>query len=243
MRKRIDNDHWRSARNMERTLSGLAKILGGGITLTRMGLMYYESERASRAIDEGTVSGKLENARLGTLDDLAKLGMLEPPGFHLGYFDGRPVYLKNDWHLAIMGMAGLGKMSSISAPNIIRLLRGGDEGRGQESVIALDWKNGELVRMTADGIEAATGIKPIIFAPFERDNQISINVFQDLIDVAAAGEPIVDDAKARLYPFFAKSIANAAANAWIDKAAFNLAHHVAVTRAYLDPEILNLGGM
>jgi hypothetical protein len=55
-----------------------------------------------------------------------------------------------------------------------------------------------------------------------------IHVFQDLIDAAAAGEPSIDDASARLHGFFAESIANAGQNAWFDKTALILARLIAV---------------
>lgn len=240
------NDHWRglskSSGGMISAL-GMFRMMGWLFGASRQAYIWHAANQANRQLADGQVSGKLEDARLGTFDDLKALGMLEPGGFRLGYMNGHPVSLKDDYHICIMGMAGLGKTTSLSAPGTMHLLKGSTALCPPETVILLDWKNAELTRMVADGVEELTGEPPIIFAPFDDDNQVTINVFDDLIQAAKRGEPIVDEARARLDVFFGEKIANAGQNAWIERDALGLCHLVIVARAYLDEEAATLGGL
>ncbi|MCB1832633.1 MAG: type IV secretory system conjugative DNA transfer family protein, partial [Geminicoccaceae bacterium] len=148
-----------------------------------------------------------------------------------------------DYHICVMGMAGLGKTTSISAPNIMHLLTGGSADCPPESLIVLDWKNGELTRMAAAGTHELTGEPAIVYAPFADDNAVGINVFDDIIRLAERGEPIVDAARARLNSFYSEKIASAGQNSWIDRDALGLSLLVIAARAYLDPEAATLGGL
>ena len=247
MKRRRDpddgGDHWRSAFAFLQGLSKALKVASWGGTQAKKAMIRHAAAEAERAIVEDQVSGRLENARLGTEEDLEKLGLLDGPGFLLGYINGRPVRLSLDYHLAIMAMAGLGKTTSLTAPGIIRLLQGDAYGFGAESAAILDWKQSEMVRMAAEGVAKVTGRPARILAPCDPDNIEGLNVFQDIIDGAANGMPIVDDARARLHVFFAEAIATAGQNAWIDKRGRNMALDFTVTTAHLDPANCTPGGL
>jgi|GEM_PF-4426002 len=113
----------------------------------------------------------------------------------------------------------------------------------RESVVVLDWKDRELVQMAAAGVAEATGSPARIFAPFEADNRERYNPMQPVIDAAARGEPIVDDARTRLRVLFYPKLAIAAQNAWITELAQLWAQLVIVARAHKDPEAATLGGL
>lgn len=200
--------------------------------------IWGENLEANKALRSGEVSGKLEDARLGTLEDLDKLGMLDGNGWLLGQFDGHNVCLPHDYHLCCQGVAGMGKTSSFTIPNIIKAMTD-DPG---ESLVVLDWKKKELTRATATSVAALNAEGSYVFEPFDLLNAVFINIFQDLIDGAARGEPMVDEARARLRVFFADSLEKAGQNEWIVKAAFAVAVLLAVARAHLDPKALTAGG-
>ena len=238
-----DSDHWRAVFAFGHGLAKAFKVAGWGGMQVRKAMIRHAAAEAEAALDADVVSGKLENARLGTEADLEELGLLDGPGFLLGYFNGRKVTLTPDYHLTIMAMSGLGKTTSLTAPGIIRLLMGDANGDGAESVVVLDWKNGELVRMAAEGVAMATGQAPNVLAPFDEANPNGLNPLQGLIDAAARGEPIVDDTRARLHVLFAPKIAIAGQNAWITELAQNFAILVIVARAHLDPDAATLSAL
>lgn len=237
------NEHWKSVAELLSSLSIFGQASRRLFFVGRAAMIWAEALEANRRIDEGAVSGKLEDSGLGTLEDLERLGMLGAPGFRLGSFEGHSVNLPQDWHVAIMGMAGAGKTTSLSAPNIIRLLKGDEAGEGRESVVGLEWKNGELVDMTAVGLEAVTGVPPHVLAPYDPTNDTAINPFQDLIDRAAMGQSVVDDARARVHGFHAEALANAGQNRWIELTGAWKSEFVVVGKAHLDPEGLTPGSM
>jgi len=127
-RRGYDDDHWRDAMAAFKGASTAFRIFRWVSTLIRKEMIEHAAAEAERALEADLVSGKLENERLGTEEDLERLGLLDGPGFFLGTFNGRPVRLSLDYHLTIMAMAGLGKTTSLSAPGIIRLLKGADDG-------------------------------------------------------------------------------------------------------------------
>lgn len=239
------NDHWRALDPRAEGMKSLLGMLKGARWLFGAGrgaYIWHATHEANRRLAAGETSGKLEEGRLGTLADLEALGMLEPGGFPLGFCEGRPVSLKTDQHVCVMGMAGLNKTTATSAPAIMRLLKGSASTLA-ESLLVLDWKAGELTRMAADGVEALTGQPALVFAPFDPESPVRINVLSDLVEAASQDDPIVDAARARLAGFFDQKIASAGQNAWIDKEALSLSHLITVARAHLDPEAATLGGL
>lgn len=238
-----ENDHWRAAFAFLHGLSKAMKVAGWGGTQVKKVMIHQAAAEAVRAIEEDRISQKLENSSLGGEEQLEQLGLFDGHGFLLGYFNGRQVRLSLDYHLLIQAQAGFGKTTSLSAPGIVRLLLGNAAGSGRESVVVLDMKQAELWKIASEGVGAATGTPAHRFAPFDNASTVKINPLQDLIDGAANGAPIVDDARARLNVFFSESIAGAGQNAWIEKRARDLAQLVAVAKAHLDSDSLTLGSL
>ncbi len=123
----FENDHRSllgSSRGQTNTLNSTVGILSWLFLAGRSLHILRETAETNQRIAAGEAFGLLENARLGTLDDLEKLGMPEPGGFHIGFFEGHEINLHADWHVCIMGMAGYYKTTSLTAVNGIRLLLG-----------------------------------------------------------------------------------------------------------------------
>ena len=216
----------------------LLKVVQKLFNAGRTAYIWNENLAANKTIAEGVTSGKLEEARMGTLQDLGRLGMVGGEmGFLLGICEGQEVRLPQDYHIAVAGPAGMGKTSCFTMPNILRAVQGG------ESQLIFDFKKGELVQATAAGLEVLTGEKPLVFAPYSADNAVKINPFQSLIDAVKQGEPVVDESRARIQVFFAEAMKKAGQNEWIPKSARIITEAVAVARAYLDPEALTPGSM
>lgn len=189
-----------------------------------------DAKNIQEAIERGVTSGKLQNASLGTIEDAHKLGLTSLfSGVFLGYLDGTPLFLPNDFHLSTCGMAGSGKSVTLSIPNCISTALTG------ESLIAFDLKDAELTRSTIKGRSAIDEIDSIKIDPWQTQGKnIRINFLSDLIDKVKSGKKIVDDAEGKIQMIYG-SIEKEGNNAWIKEDAMKLAHILLLEWATNDP--------
>lgn len=165
---------------------------------------FLEAEKAKAQIEQGEVSGKLQDARLGTLEDAAQLGLIKKDGeklggVYLGHLKGQPIFMPKDHHLTICGMAGSMKTLSIVLPNIISL------GLGGESTFFFNMKDDELYKAIHKGRANIDGVAVIHIDHFIENDPlpIFINPLHDLVESASNGHMIVDDCFERVEMLFA----------------------------------------
>ena len=203
---------------------------------------FLEAEKARILIEKGDISGKLQNSSLGTLEDAIDLGLIKNDdeqygGVYLGHFDGHPLFLPNDHHLTVCGMAGSMKSLSIILPNIISL------GLGGESTVYFNMKNDELYNPTHKGREKIDG-KPTIHIDHFIENDplpTCINPLFDLIESVQNGHMIVDDCFEKVEMLFSHC-QHEGANSWISDDAKKIAHLLLIEWATNDPDRCFLGG-
>ena len=193
-------------------------------------------------IEQGVISGKLENARLGTYEDALEKGLIRPfseGGIYLGMLNGQPMVTNKDWHITCVAMAGAGKTSSICIPNIITL----GLGEKRESTFIFDVK-GELHEATAH-VRARLDGKPVVviddFGLTEQEG-VSINFLDDLVAKAAQGKPISEDVASKLALQFGDP-KDHGSNAWIVESAIEWNTAYMCHTAELEPENCSPVGM
>lgn len=185
---------------------------------------FLEAEKSKELIESGDVSGKLQNSNLGTLDDAIRLGLIKKDdeklgGVYLGHFEGHPLFLPNDHHLTVCGMAGSMKSLSIILPNLISL------GLGGESTVYFNMKNDELYNPTHKGREIVDG-KPTVHIDHFIENDplpICINPLHDLIESVENGRMIVDDCFEKVEMLFSHC-QHEGVNSWISDDAKKITH-------------------
>lgn len=106
-----------------------------------------------RASMAGTGHGR---ARLASLKDVRKAGMLERDGIFLGSLDGRDLYYPGETHLLTIAPPGAGKGACMVVPNLLLCNR---------SMIVTDPK-GELWAMTARHREEVLGHRVMVLCPW-----------------------------------------------------------------------------
>jgi len=202
---------------------------------------FLESERAKAQIEQGEVSGKLQDAKLGTLEDAKRLGLVKKAGeklggVYLGHLEGHPLFMSTDHHLTVMGMSGSMKTLSIVLPNIISL------GLGNESTVFFNMKNDELYNATHKGRTKIDGKLVIHIDHFIENDPlpICINPLHDLIESVKDGRMIVDDCFEKVEMLFShcQHIGN---NSWISDDAKKITHLLLVEWATINPDRCWLG--
>ncbi len=235
----------------KRPRMGAGGLLQGLFTLNRVYEMwrlnqgrrrsFIEAEKAKAQIEAGEVSGKLQDASLGTLEDAINLGLIRQEGdtlggVYLGHLEGHPLFMPKDHHLTICGMAGSMKSISIVKPNIISL------GLGGESTFFINMKDDELYKPTHKGRSRIDGVAVIHIDHFIENDPlpICINPLFDLIESAANGHMIVDDCFERVELLFAHC-QHEGANSWISDDAKKITHVLLIVWATDDPTCCYLG--
>lgn len=252
MRRRYQNfekDHLRAGQG---TWAALDRLFGlilraeRGVALAReyhgRHIAHQYAEEARKIIEEGIVSGRLQNDELGTLADLEALGMLEPLGPLLGFFEGRRVYMgQSSMHLSVQGLTGTGKFTTFCAPNLIHMAQ-----TGCESSVYIDIKNAEANWLCGPGIEKITGRQMDRINPFGMHGKPSakINPMDGIARAAAMNRAgVVDVVAGKMHVVFGERIASAGVNSWIPTAAKLLCETKALYDAHHDPRALTPGGM
>jgi len=176
--------------------------------------MQREYEEKLEILHEGEVSGKLQNASLGTLEDAIALGLTEKGDHFIGAMEGRLLFWNGELGISAMGLTGSGKSTTLAIPTII------NQGGRMSSVIC-DIKS-ELYYTTAIGRAELDGKDVIPINPFGLldAGTVQVNPLQDLIDMAANGENINDRARAKTRMIFGDP-EKQGANAWIQKGAMS----------------------
>ena len=201
-----------------------------------------EAEKAKALIEQGDVSGKLQNSSLGTLEDALRFGLIKKEGetmggVYLGHLEGHPLFLSNDHHLTVTGMAGSMKSLSIILPNLITL------GLGGESTVYFNMKDDELYTPTHKGRARIDG-KPVVHIDHFIENDplpMCINPLHDLVESVASGHMIVDDCFEKVEMLFSHC-QHEGANSWISDDAKKIAHVLLIQWATHNPDRCFLGG-
>lgn len=202
---------------------------------------FLEAQKAKALIEAGKISGKLQNSKLGTLEDAINLGLVKQEGeklggVYLGHMQGYPLFMPKDHHLTIMGMAGSMKTLSIVLPNIITL------GLGGESTVFFNMKNDELYNAIQKGRAIIDENEVIHIDHFIENDPLPtcINPLHDLIESAANGRMIVDDCFEKTEMLFAHC-QHEGANSWISDDAKKITHVLLIEWATNDPDRCYLG--
>ena len=202
---------------------------------------FLEAERAKALIESGEVSGKLQDAKLGTLEDAVNLGLIKKDGeklggVYLGHLEGLPLFMPNDHHLTIMGMSGSMKSLSLVKPNIITL------GLGGESSMYFNMKDDELYTPTHKGRAKIDGVAVTHIDHFIENDPLPtcINPLHDLIESVANGHMIVDDSFEKTEMLYAHC-QHEGANSWISDDAKKISHVLLIQWATYDPDRCFLG--
>jgi type IV secretion system protein VirD4 len=193
-----------------------------------------QAEQNAFLIEQGIVSGKLQDATLGTIEDARALGMTQPySGVFLGFLEGVALFCPWDFHILACGLAGSGKSTTLSMPNCISLAM----GETPESIVVFDLKDAELSWATAEGRSTLDGQEAIYINPWGLHGRKNtrINFLSDLIDKAQQGHKIVDDCISKVFMIFGDPEKDGV-NAWIKKEAMRFATVLMVYWASSHPE-------
>lgn len=202
---------------------------------------FIEAEKAKALIEQGDVSGKLQDASLGTLEDAIRLGLVKKEGeklggVYVGHLHGYPLFLPKDHHLTVCGMAGSMKSLSIIKPNLITL------GLGGESTVYFNMKDDELYKPTHIGRAKIDGVAVIHIDHFIENDPLPtcINPLHDLIESVSQGHMIVDDCFEKVEMLFSHC-QHEGANSWISDDAKKITHVLLIEWATNDPDRCYLG--
>ena len=152
----------------------------------RVNQSLLEAERVRRFVENPDASGLLGDGRLGTLEDAAAEGMLDPQGLFLGGLEGEPLFYNGDAHLLNYALTRSGKGRDIVLPNLAHVFN--------RSLVVNDIKDGENAYASADH-RKANGHRIIAINPHGLLNAPSfkLNPFQRIINKGARGESITED--------------------------------------------------
>lgn len=106
----------------------------------RMAAAIKEGEEARRIVDSQIASKILGDGRMGTIEDLRALGMIEngpdsQTGLYMGHVGHHPVFYPGDGHLNCYGRARSGKGTTLILPNLAHCF--------SRSFVVNDVKDGE----------------------------------------------------------------------------------------------------
>lgn len=142
-------------------------------------------------ISRSASSGRLGDARLGTLEDARRAGLLGGPGGVLvGFLDGHALWYGGPSHLCAFMRMGAGKASCYIIPNVA-LCDG-------ESFLVLDSKRAETPFATARRRAVDSG-QPLILLNFWNllgQGSHSLNILDGLVEAARQGQPVMGLARA-----------------------------------------------
>lgn len=146
----------------------------------RISQSLVEAERVRRFVENPQASNLLGDGRLGTLEDAAAEGMLDPNGLFLGRLEGKPLFYGGDAHLLNYALTRSGK--------------GRDAHVFNRSLVVNDIKDGENAYASAD-YRKSRGHRCVAINPHGLQGvpSFKLNPFQRIIDKAARGESITED--------------------------------------------------
>lgn len=225
----------------------LGKLVQAGLTLNRIFEVIHThtrrkevnriAEENRQKIEQNIISQRQEDTRLGTLKDAEELGYRDDfSGPLLGFKDGYPLFLPNDFHISTCAFPGSGKTTTLTIPNIISL----GMGKSPESIVVLDVKDGELAWLTAEGRAELDKQDAIFINPWglcDLPNH-RINFFSDVIDKAQRGLDVVDLARRKIFQQIGAPEKHKG-NAWIYKDASRLGRVLMIAWATHKPERCN----
>lgn len=145
-----------------------------------------EAQRVQKFIESPKASGLLGDGRLGTVQDAAAEGMLDPQGLFIGRISGKPFFYTGDAHLLNYALTRSGKGRDIVLPNLAHVFN--------RSLVVNDIKDGENEYASADH-RRANGHRCVAINPHGKQGvpSFKLNPFQRIIDKAARGESITED--------------------------------------------------
>lgn len=145
-----------------------------------------EAERVRRFVENPQASNLLGDGRLGTLEDAAAEGMLDPNGLFLGRMEGTPLFYGGDAHLLNYALTRSGKGRDIVLPNLAHVFN--------RSLVVNDIKDGENAYASAEYRETR-GHRCVAINPhgLQGVQSFKLNPFQRIIDKAARGQSITED--------------------------------------------------
>lgn len=196
-------------------------------SLQMMQRMQVEYERKRR-----------DDAALGTVENAEQAGMLKPGRLYLGVLDGRLLFYDGEGTLLTYGAARSGKFRDIIAPNLVH-----SAGSKRHSVVMTDPK-GEGAYATGAYRARLQGSEPGYVNPWGMGGlpHHRMNPLQYLIDAAARGEEVIDQAWTAVEMLFPHSPSEEKGETkWIADAAKDLFHFSIVHLAEKEPENCTLG--
>lgn len=182
---------------------------------------------------EQGASGKLGDARLGTLADAEAAGLFDPAGLFLGALSGVPLYLNSDGHNLVYARTGAGKGISSVQPNLAH--NGG-------SMFVIDVKDGELHYSTAEHRAENLGHDVITLDPWgiSGSPQARVCPLARLARIGSTGGRIDDEADEIALILLPKAKGDTGDNAWVRKGARRLLAARMKHLAYAAPGELSL---
>ena len=145
-----------------------------------------QAEKVQRFVANPVASDLLGDGRLGTLQDAAAEGMLDPQGLFLGRLEGQPLFYNGDAHLLNYALTRSGKGRDIVLPNLAHVFN--------RSLVVNDIKDGENAYASA-AHRKARGHRIMAINPHKLHNvpSFTLNPFQRVIEKAARGESVTED--------------------------------------------------
>ena len=221
--------------NMLQTVFQGAKLIEMAINSIGRSRSNKAHKAAMEEIYNDEVSGALQNAQLGTLEDAIAMGLVIPGrecfgGYYLGMMEGYPVIYRGDQHIAVQGPSGSGKSNRFG--KIAMLTRGmrGPGWRG-ESIVFTNLKKQELLKAVGDGCSTIDDVEITTIDHLNEDETliVYINPMSGLIKLAQDGRKHKDLVRAFIHKVWKVfKAAMEGNNSWISTEAQELATMLAV---------------
>lgn len=191
-------DRWALVRGAWTLYTALEQIDGYARARAAEGRALEAHERAMESLDEARrvrewmereeASDKLGAGRLGSLDDAARLNMLDSAGIFLGALEGRPIFYNGTGPILNYGPTQTGKGRDLVLTNLAHV--------GNRSLVVNDIKNGENAYASAHHRKRNLGQRTIPLNPHGLLGipSFRFNPFRRIIDRAQAGHSVAIEA-------------------------------------------------
>lgn len=191
-------DPWRLVRGAWTLYTALEQIDGYARARAAEVRAVEAHERALESLDEARrvrewmereeASDKLGAGRLGSLEDAARLNMLDPAGIFLGALDGVPLFYNGTGPILNYGPTQTGKGRDLGLTNMAHV--------GNRSLVVNDIKNGENAYASAHHRKRNLGHRTIPLNPHGLLGipSFRFNPFRRIIDRAQAGQSVAIEA-------------------------------------------------
>lgn len=192
-------------------------------------------------LQNNDVSERLPNARLGDEHDLGKGGFTtKMEGPYVGCRNGKAYFSKSDISLVLNAGTGTAKTGALGGPMTVGLAQLSQP----ESVLTVSFKP-DLAWTTHQGTSKLYGVPTRHYMPFSDcwEDQVTFNLFDDLIDLAKRGYRIADRTRARNAILFSPVRRSNQLNSWITSIAEELSFAILAHRCELEPSLATPAAM